>query len=252
MSLWTFLALPLLLFHFSHGVANTSATENTFVIQVDPSVKPAELQVRYFIIGDFGGYGGYQVDQDGENAILIHTEVQGKPAKGLKVVLYAPDCQIQTISVLELSASSRDGEFHCTPLGETSLQGKFSRGPMTLDRKMEVEIRYLGFWGHGFFGIADGLVLSFDITKSSVGSDGSFQAYLPDFAENGTASPQMNDAAFSVLLIDPDSGNLLAELKPPAALSRSGDLKIIPSYPQSIEFSADWQATSSGKESHQP
>ncbi|MGB7280663.1 MAG: hypothetical protein WBE13_00270 [Candidatus Acidiferrum sp.] len=197
--------------------------------------------------GDFGGFGDYQVEQNGENAILIHTEVKGKAAKGLKAVLYAPDCQIQTISVLDLSTSSREGEFHCTPLGETGFQGKFSRGPMTLDRKMEVEIRYLGFWGHRFFGIADGFVLSFDITKSSVGPDGSFEAHLPDFAENSAASPQMNDAAFWVLLKDPDSGNLLAELKPPAALSCDGNLKILPSYPQTIEFSADWQPTSSGK-----
>ena len=244
-SLQAFLMFSFLLL-YAQSTTNTLASENTFVIRVDPSVKPAELQVRYFMMGDFGGFGGYQVDHHGESAIQIHTEVEGKPAKGLKAVLYAPSCQIQTISIVDLSTSSREGEFRCTPLGETKLQGKFPRGPMTLDRKMEVEIRYLGFWGHGFGGITDGFVLSFDIAKSSVESEGSFQAYLPNFAESGELSPRVEDAAFSFLLRDPNSGNMLAELKPPASLSRTGYLKIIPSYPQMIEFDAEWSAVSPG------
>ncbi|MGB2589716.1 MAG: hypothetical protein WBG02_04375 [Candidatus Acidiferrum sp.] len=235
------LTLSFLLLLSSQSATNTLPSENTFAVRVDPSVNPAELQVRYFITGEFGGFSGYQVDQDGERAILIHTELEGKPAKGLKAVLYAPGCQIQTISMVELSTSSREGEFHCTPLGETLLQGRFPQGPSNPAQRMEVQVRYLGFWGHNFFGITDGFVLSFDITKSSVGPDGSFQAYLPNFAESGAQSPQVEDAAFQLILRDPDSGNFLAELKPPASLSRAGNLKIIPSYPQTIEFDTDWR-----------
>jgi|SRR5579859_946659 len=246
-SFWTFLALPFLIFHSSQVSTNTSASKNTFAITVDPSVKIDELQARYFMTGDFGGFGGYQVDQGGENAILIHTEVKGRPVKGLKVVLYAPDCQIQTISVPDLSTSSREGDFHCVPVGETKLRGKFSRDPATLDREMEVQIRYLGFWGHKFFGITDGAVLTFDIAKSSVEQDGSFQADLPNFAESDRLLPQLEDASFWVIVRDADSGNFLAELKPRTSLSRDGNLKIIRSYQQSIEFVADWHAASSAK-----
>jgi len=243
---WTFLTLFSFLFRSSLAM-NIPTAENTFVFRIDPSVKSAQLQVRYFLTGDFGGFGGYKVDQDGDNAILIHTEVDRKPAKGLKAVLYAPDCQIQTLSVADLSTSSREGEFHCVPVGETRLQGKFSRDPATLDREMEVQIRYLGVWAHGFFGIQDGFVLSLDIAKSSVEQDGSFEVYLPNLAGSGELPPKQQNADFQVLLIDANSGNILAQLKPLATLSSRGNLKILPSYPQTVEFSVDWLAASSAQ-----
>jgi hypothetical protein len=244
LSLWTFLALSVF-FHFPQAPTTTLTSKNTFAIHLDPSVNTEELQVRYFMTGDFGGLGGFQVEQSGEHRIVIQTEEKGMAAKTLKIVFYAPHCQIQTISVDELSENSRKGNFHCTPLGDLKLQGKFSRSPTTPDRKIEVQILYLGYWGHSFFGIADGIVLSFNIAKSFVEQDGSFQVFLPNFAENGGLPPQKENACFSVLVSDADSGYVLAELKPPAALSRARNLKILPSYPQRIDFDADWSETNS-------
>jgi hypothetical protein len=240
-SLWDSLTLSFLLLFSSHVALKTSKSEKVFVVRVDQSVKAEELQVRYFLTGDFGGFGGFQIDREGENAVLIHTEVHGKPAKSLKAAFYAPGCQIQTISVVDLSVSDAQGDFHCSPVGTTKLRGKFSRGPSTPDRTIEVQVRYLGYWGHEFFGIADGIVLSFNIAEFPVEPDGSFQLLLPNFAERNGLPPQTEDASFSLLVRDADSGNILAELKPPAALSRAGELKIIPSYPQTTEFEVDWR-----------
>jgi hypothetical protein len=239
--LWTFLVLSVF-FHSPQAATTTPTSKNIFAIQVDPSVNAEELQVRYFMTGDFGGLGGFQVEQGGEHRIVIHTEEKGMAAKTLKIAFYAPHCHIQTISVDDLSESSREAEFHCTPLGDIKLQGKFSLGPTTPDRKIEVQIHYLGYWGHRFFGITDGAVLSFNIAKSPVGQDGSFQVFLPNFAESGGLPSQMEDACFSILVIDTNSGYLLAELKPPTSMSRAGDLKIMPSYPQTVEFDADWHS----------
>ena len=241
LSLWTFLALSVFL-RSPQAVTNTRTSENTFTIEVDPSVKTEELQVRYFMTGDFGGLGGFQVEQDGEHRIVIRTEEKGMAAKTLKIAFYAPHCHVQTISVDELSQSSREGGFHCTPLGDIRLQGKFSLGPTTPDQKIEVLIQYLGFWGHSFFGITDGTVLSFDVAKSAITRDGSFQLFLPNFAEDGGSSSQREDSCFAVYVRDAALGYVLAELMPPAAISRAGNLKIIPSYPQTIEFDADWRA----------
>jgi hypothetical protein len=243
---WTFLALSFLLFHSSQAATNTPASENIFVIKVDPSVKTEELQVRYFMTGEFGGLGGFQVERVAENTILIHTENEGKPARSLKIAFYAPHCNIQTISVDELSQSSREGEFDCTPLNDIKLQGKFSREPTTSDRKLEVQIQYLAFWGHKFFGFGDGAVLTFNVAKSPVEADGSFQAYLPNLAESDGFSTQWEDASFYVLVSDAETGNFLAGLKPPTSLALAGNLKIMPRYPQTIEFDADWRAASSG------
>jgi hypothetical protein len=239
LSLWTFLVLSVF-FHSPQVATTTPTSKNIFAIQVDPSVKTEQLQVRYFLTGDFGGFAGFQMDREGENSVLIHTEGEGKQAKSLKAVLYAPGCQIQTISIADLSLSNGESVFHCSPIGDIKLQGKFSRGPTTPDRKIEVQIQYLGHWGHGFFGIVDGIVLSFNIAKSPVAEDGSFQLFLPNFAVDGGLPAQEEDACFAVFVRDADSGSVLAELKPPAALAREGNLKIIPSYPQTIEFDADW------------
>jgi hypothetical protein len=245
-SLWDLLTLSFLLFHSPQAVSKNPVRENTFSIRFDPSVKTGELQMRYYITGDFGGSGGYQVDQDGENAIQIRTEVEGKPAKSLKAVLYVAGCRIQTITIVDLSLSSREAEFHCTPVGETRLQGKFPHRPTTPNRSMEVQIQYLGFWAHGFFGIVDGIVLSFDIAKCPVDSDGSFHIYLPNFTERDEFSPQLEDASYRIFVLDTDSGNILAELRPPTSLSSAGNLKVMASYPQTIEFDADWRDASSG------
>jgi hypothetical protein len=242
-SLWTFLVLSVF-FHSPQAVTTTPMSGNIFAIQVDPSVNVEELQVRYFMTGDFGGLGGFQVEKGGEHRIVIRTEEKGMAAKTLKIVFYAPHCHIQAISVGDLSENSREGKFHCTPLGDIKLQGKFSRGATTPDRKLEVQVRYLGYWGHRFFGIVDGIVLSFNIAKTPAAQDGSFQVFLPNFAGNGGLPAQQEDAYFAVFVIDADSGYLLAELKPPAALARARDLKILPSYPQTIEFDADWSSAS--------
>jgi hypothetical protein len=242
---WAFLTLAFLLLPSSRGATKTPTTKNTFAIKVDPSVKLEELQVRYFMTGDFGGLGGFQVEQSGDHRIIIHTEEKGMAAKTLKIAFYAPHCQIQTTSVDDLSESSREGKFNCTPLGDIKLQGKFSRGPTTPDRKIEVQILYLGYWGHRFFGITDGSVLSFDVARFPVEQDGSFQMFLPNFSESDGLPPLREDACFSVLVRDANSGYVLAELKPPAPLSWDGNLKILPSYPRRIDFDADWSASNS-------
>jgi hypothetical protein len=69
--------------------------------------------------------------------------------------------------------------------------------------------------------------------------------FLPNFAESGGLPPQREDACFAVFVRDADSGYVLAELKPPAPLSLTGNLKILPSYPQLIKFDADWSWASS-------
>jgi hypothetical protein len=239
-SIWTLLAFSFFGSHSPQLAPATHSPKSTFAIRVDPSVKTEELQVRYFMTGGFGGLGGFQVEQDGENRILIHTEVEGKSARSLKAVIYAPHCRIRTISVDDLSQNARESEFHCTPVEDIKLQGKFACGPSSGNQRMAVEIQYLGFWAHRFFGIADGAVLTFKIAASSAEQDGSFQAYLPNLTESGGLSPQMEDASFLVLVRDAETGNTLAELKPPTSLSHNGNLKIISSYPQTIEFDAKW------------
>jgi hypothetical protein len=83
-SLWDSLTLSFLLLFSSHVALKTSKSEKVFVVRVDQSVKAEDLQVQYFLTGDFGGFGGFQIDREGEHAVLIHTEVEGNRPRVLK------------------------------------------------------------------------------------------------------------------------------------------------------------------------
>jgi len=234
--IWTMTLLSFFLSHFLQANADTPDPKDVFVIAVDTSVKTGDLQVNYFLSGEFGGYGSYDVKQDGEGKVLINTEVEGKPAKSLRAVLFAPHCRIQTIRVDDLKASKREAAFHCSPLGEIELRGKFDRGEIDPDRKLEVEVRYLGFWAHTFLDISDGPVLTFHVGKAAVEQDGSFRLALPNMTQAVDAPYQTNDDWFEVLVRDSETGNIVAELEPPAAFSLYGHLKVSGSYPAELHF----------------
>jgi hypothetical protein len=240
-SVWTILAF--LFFPLCPAQARTEghSAEAFFLIDVDPSVNAGDLQVSYFLSGEFGGFGGYDVKRVVDGKVLIHTQVEGKAATSLRAVLYAPHCRIQTIRVDDLQASHREGAFHCSPLGAIELRGKFNRGEITPDRRLEVEVRYLGFWAHTFFGIADGPVLTLHIGKATVAPDGSFRVALPNLREGADPVTQSQDEWFEILISETKTGNILAELKPPAALSQNGHLKIIESDPGDVNFQAKWR-----------
>ena len=126
--LWTFLVLSVF-FHSPQAATTTPTSKNIFAIQVDPSVNAEELQVRYFMTGDFGGLGGFQVEQRGEHRIVIHTEEKGMAAKTLKIAFYAPHCQIQTTSVDDLSESSREVNSTALLLAISSFKASFLAAP---------------------------------------------------------------------------------------------------------------------------
>jgi hypothetical protein len=110
---------------------------------------------------------------------------------------------------------------------------------------MEAQIQYPGFWGHKPFGTVEGAALTFNIARSCLEQDGSFEVYLPNLRAGDEFSSPWEDASFLVLVTDAGSRNVWAELKPPTSLSRAGNLKIIPSDPQTMECDSDWRAVNS-------
>jgi len=236
---WTMTLLSFFLPHSLQVNADTPDPKDVFVIAVDTSVKTGDLQVSYVLGGEFGGYGSYEVRRYGEGKVLIHTEVRGKPAKSLRAVLYAPHCRIQTILMDDLEASKREDVFRCSPLGEIELRGKFDREEINPHRKLEVEVRYLGFWAHTFLGISDGPVLTFHVGKAVVEQDGSFRLALPNISQAVDAPYRTNDDWFEVLVRDSETGNIVAELEPPATFSLYGHLTVAGSYPAELHFLAN-------------
>lgn len=213
--------------------AQAGSSEDIFTISVAGPTSPKDIQVRYFFTGEFGGHGSSIAAPTG-NKIVIRTGFEGKSAKTFKAIVYAPGCQFVTISVADLTAGSRQGEFQCQKLPQIQLRGRAALsgfGPQGL----EVEALYVSGWAMRFFGIADGAVSPLSLGKASVAADGSFAVDVPDFTLDPLWSSLSNEATLMFFLVDPQSGKRLAALQSPEDLSSKGALRIGPSYPE-VEF----------------
>ncbi|HLJ90724.1 MAG TPA: hypothetical protein VKZ53_28215 [Candidatus Angelobacter sp.] len=210
----------------------SNTDENVFTISVAAPVSPKDVQVRYFLTGSSEIRQSSTIAANDENKILIKTGQEGKVAKGFKAILYAPDCQFATISIDDLAASSRQAEFQCTKLPQIELRGKTTT-PDAGQKSLHVEALYECSWAKQFFGLSEVSISPFFLTKTSVGSDGTFVATLPDFSADPLWSTLSNEAALMFFLADSHGARQV--LKSPEDLSRKGLLKVAPSYPD-IEF----------------
>ena len=88
--------------------AQGGANENIFTISVAAPASPKDVQVRYFLTGDFGVYSSSTTARDVDNKIAIRSVDEAKFPRTLKAIVYAPGGQFVMISVDDLAASSRE------------------------------------------------------------------------------------------------------------------------------------------------
>ena len=82
-------------------------------ISLPPNMLSETVQISYFLIGPFGGHGGYAAQRTGGHSYEIPTMVDGKAAAEIRMIVYAPGCEIQTF-VIPLAGDSRvSQEFPC-------------------------------------------------------------------------------------------------------------------------------------------
>jgi hypothetical protein len=210
-------------------------TAETFTIRSAPPL--GRIEVRYFLTGVFGGYGGFIQDPDKDGAYSIPLQQDRKPAESLKAILYAPSCQFDILSLDLLSNPTRSATFECRHLPTISLRGRISPLPLAGER-LFLTISYEAWWDHHFFGFADGMVQSFKVGTAFVQSDGHFQVQIPDFSKD-LVTNEMQDASLRVLVLGHQGRTTEEEVVAPAHM-RHGQLglKILPSYDSEIPFTA--------------
>ena len=217
--------------------AQGGANENIFTISVAAPASPKDVQVRYFLTGDFGVYSSSTTARDVGNKIAIRSVDEAKSPRTLKAIVYAPGCQFVTISVEELTAGSREGEFQCQKLPTTQFRGRFPISGLE-GKNLQVEVLYACRWARQFFNIFQGAVSPFSLSKTAVEADGSFTIELPDFAQDPLWPSLSNDAALMFFVVDAGSGQRLTTLKLPGDLPSAGFLRVATSYPAEVEFTA--------------
>jgi hypothetical protein len=215
--------------------AQNDAGQDVFTISVVGPTKAKDVQVRYYFTGESGSYGSSTAWPTDDNKIVIKSAAQGKPAKTFKLIAFAPGCQFVTISVDDLSASNRQGEFQCTRLNAVQFYGKADISAFA-EKALEVGVLYNCDWAGEFF--MKGGFSPFSLGKANIDFDGSFTISLPDFSSDPLWDSMSHKATLMFVAIDSATGHPLAALKPLSDSAAKGGLKVAPGYPQ-VEFSIE-------------
>ena len=218
----------------------TQADDSHFVsVSLPPHVPSETVQISYYLVGPFGGYGSYAVRQFGVRSYQIPAMVDGKAATEIRLIVYASGCEIQKF-VIALTEDSRvSREFACQRVETVKLSGQIVPNELTRYGNAEVVITYMAGWAHGFFGIGYGPVTHFELATVSPHADGRFDVNVPLVRKEATQSTPR--ASLCLMLRDARTLNHIASnLEPGDAELRSEDRCLQPCtfYPSDIEFTA--------------
>lgn len=113
-----------------------------------PSNIPSEtVQIVYHMVGPFGGTGGYTKSQAGLHSYEIAGAVEGKSATEIRMMVYAPGCEIQKFIVPLADNSRVDREFECQPVQWIVLSGQIVPNDLVRDKNAELIVSYMAFLG---------------------------------------------------------------------------------------------------------
>lgn len=220
----------------SVAVAQGDAQNQSPIITLylPPDVASETVQISYFMLGSFGGYGGPVSTEKGRVLYDIPTSVDGKPAEVVKIIAYLPGCEIAKLEIA-MQGASEARTLACRPLGRVPLHERISPLSNAQTAKIEVEATYLAEWDHEFFGVTDGPVTNIHIATTTPDEEGHFEVELPDFFSQA----ELGVGSFQFLLRDSTSGNIIATLKPVNMAKYFNGLAVRSSYEPFVEFSAD-------------
>jgi hypothetical protein len=206
-----------------------------------PANIPSEtVQISYFLVGPFGGYGGYTEQRAGLHSYDISALVEGKAATEIRLIVYASGCEIQTFVLPLVQDSRAEQEFECQRVATVKLSGQIVPTELVRDNNAELFVTYMAHWAHGFFGISDGMVTVFQLATVCPDANGIFQIELPYFNAD-TASTSQRRASFHLMLRDSKTWNRIAtNLEPeiPELGLEEHNLRIRSHYPAGLKFKA--------------
>ena len=234
LALFLLMGLPLLFGEAGRGQHEEPAP---FEIRLPPEIRSEQVQARYFLTGPFGGLGSFLKAEPEQNVYLIGTSVNHQAAETLKVILYAPGCQIVTIDVPSLSESEKTEEIPCEDLPSITFNGRVELPEPLRTRPYEVEIKYMAYWAHDFFGIAEGMVSSFHLARVTPDEGGAFHVLLPNFTKDAVTESFHRNAGLRFIAQERDTRKMVSFLVPAKEEGKNlRDLPIKPKYPTPVVF----------------
>jgi len=187
MKLWTALFFLLSVSTTMTAQSGTSSEPDTLRISVllNPTVHSEVVDIRYEMVGDFGGYYSFVRPQPDVHQYLIPASFENKPAREMTIVVYAPGCQFQALHFyLAVPAPQVNRQFDCRPLRTLSIAGYIDPRGLPSDRPLAIVAELEADWLCALFQLMDCLVPS--VRLGQVGSidaaaRGDFEVSIPDF-----------------------------------------------------------------------
>jgi hypothetical protein len=104
--------------------AKASIDTPSVTIALPNGVHSEVVQIRYFMSGSFGGYGGYVKSERGLTSYRIEAENEGRRADAIRVLIYAPGCKILKLELKFSGAENLSEQFTCETLPTVRLSGQ--------------------------------------------------------------------------------------------------------------------------------
>jgi hypothetical protein len=204
------------------------------VIHLPPGVPSETVFIRYVRAGE--KFGGWVRSQAGVSSYAIGASIGAIPATGLKAVIYAPGCAIQTVDLRLTGPKDEEYAFLCKPLASVRIEGRLIEARSLREIGAVIQARYIARWAHSFLGLKDDSVLVIPVGETkSLDADGHFEISLPDLFHDQLAGSADGDLQFWVR--DKTGENLIAQLIAKGA-TRLGGYKIPRQYPSELVFTA--------------
>jgi hypothetical protein len=230
-----FVGKLILLATFCSGQTPTPANPSRYVeIKLPPEVLSETFFARYVLAGQ--DFGGWVHPLSGISSYGIGTTLEGRPVTGIKAILYAPGCAIQTLDLHLTGADNFQFQFLCQPMGNIAIEGALILPERLYGRKVKLQAKYIVRWAQPFLGLDESVVTSIPIGDvAHVSADGRFRLVIPDLSQDPLAGTPDHPGELQVWAKDEISDAIVAKLIPtdPQFLkARMGGLKVRNQYPE--------------------
>jgi hypothetical protein len=205
-------------------------------ISLPAGVKSETVYIRYVLAG--GSFGGLVQARPGVSSYFVSTMAGKRAATGIKALLYAPGCALQTLDLSLSGSNTPQYAFICKPVPAVSIAGKVAHLDRLYGRDVTLQASYVPRWASGFLGLDDSFVPIIPVGDApQLSADGVFQISAPDFSAQTGGVDRSEE--FQIWAKDKVTGNRIAYLIPQGHQSittRTGGLKVLSAYPADITF----------------
>jgi hypothetical protein len=233
-----FVGKLILLATFCSGQTPPANPSRYVEIKLPPEVLSETFFARYVLAGQ--DFGGWVRPLPGISSYGIGTTFEGRPVTGIKAILYAPGCAIQTLDLHLTGSDNPQFLFLCRPTRDIAIQGALILSERLYGHKVKLQAKYIARWAQSFLGLDDSFVTSIPIGDvAHLSADGRFRLVIPDLSQDPLARTPDHPGEIQVWAKDETSDAIVAKLIPtdPQFLkARMGGLKVRNEYPSDVVF----------------